>query len=64
MARVLSALSRNPPLTPDNVRGIATARPVDISAAQRDFGFAPRGFAEGLRQALGADALTDTAQAS
>jgi len=51
-ARILSLLMKNPPLTPDNVRGIETAHHVDISAAQRDFGFAPRSFAQGLRQIL------------
>jgi nucleoside-diphosphate-sugar epimerase len=51
-ARILSLLMKNPPLTPDNVRGIETVHHVDISAAQRDFGFAPRSFAQGLREIL------------
>jgi predicted dehydrogenase/nucleoside-diphosphate-sugar epimerase len=54
MARALSLLMKNPPLTPDNVTGIQTVRHVDISAAQRDFGFAPRSFAQGLRGIFGA----------
>jgi predicted dehydrogenase/nucleoside-diphosphate-sugar epimerase len=53
IARVLSLLMKNPPLTPDNVTGIQTVQHVDISAAQRDFGFAPRSFAEGLREIFG-----------
>ena len=54
MARVLSLLMKNPPLTPDNVTGIQTVRHVDISAAQRDFQFAPRSFAQGLREIFAA----------
>jgi nucleoside-diphosphate-sugar epimerase len=53
IARVLSAVMKNPPLTPDNVTGIQTARHVDISAAQRDFNFNPRSFKQGLEEILG-----------
>ena len=52
IARVLSAMMKNPPLTPDNVTGIQTARHVDISAAQRDFDFNPRSFKQGLEEML------------
>ncbi|NQU42996.1 Gfo/Idh/MocA family oxidoreductase, partial [bacterium] len=49
LAHSLSLVMKNPPLTPDNVRGIQTAPHVDISAAQKDLGFRPRFFAQGLR---------------
>ncbi len=50
IAKTASAVMKNPPLTPDNVTGIQTVKHVDISDAQRDFDFDPRGFEEGLRQ--------------
>ncbi|MBN1517903.1 SDR family NAD(P)-dependent oxidoreductase [Candidatus Sumerlaeota bacterium] len=50
LARTLSLLMKNPPLTPDNVTGISTVKHVDISAAQRDFNFAPRKFTDGLNE--------------
>ncbi|MBN1866519.1 NAD-dependent epimerase/dehydratase family protein [Candidatus Sumerlaeota bacterium] len=53
IARTLSAVMKNPPLTPDNVTGIQTARHVSNRAAREDFGFAPRGFAQGLREIYG-----------
>lgn len=37
-------LLKNPPLTSDNIAGIAQARKPCIDAAQRDLGFAPRPF--------------------
>lgn len=52
LARALSLVMKNPPLTPDNVRGIQFAPSVDISAAARDFGFAPRSFRRGLRESF------------
>jgi predicted dehydrogenase/nucleoside-diphosphate-sugar epimerase len=58
-ARMLSLVLKNPPVTPDNVMGIRMLRHVDISAAERDFGYAPRPFARGLRESLRAmDAST------
>lgn len=51
-AKTLSLVMKNPPLTPDNVTGIQRVRRVDIGDAERDFGFHPRSFAQGLRQSL------------
>jgi NADH dehydrogenase len=42
----------SPPLTFDQIEGIARAVPCDISAARADFGFAPRSLGDGLRDAL------------
>ncbi|MFW6287011.1 MAG: NAD-dependent epimerase/dehydratase family protein [Candidatus Sumerlaeota bacterium] len=50
IAKTASAVMDNPPLTPDNVTGIQTVKHVDISDAEHDFNFKPRGFEEGLRQ--------------
>ena len=53
-SQALSLIMKNPPVSPDNIRGIKAAglQHVDNSAAQRDFNFAPRGFSEGLREVL------------
>jgi NADH dehydrogenase len=48
IARVLGLLLKNPPVTVDNLVGIKQMSAPDISAAQKDFGFAPLTFAEGL----------------
>jgi NADH dehydrogenase len=48
IARVLGLLLKNPPVTVDNLVGIKQMTAPDISAAQKDFGFAPLTFAEGL----------------
>jgi NADH dehydrogenase len=50
VARVLSFFLRNPPVTVDNLVGLRQMTAPDITSAQRDFGFAPRTFAEGLQQ--------------
>lgn len=49
IAHVAGKVMANPPLTPDNVKGIQTAPHVDIRAARRDLDFQPRSFAQGLR---------------
>jgi nucleoside-diphosphate-sugar epimerase len=51
LAKTLALVSKNPPLTEDNIAGITMAQTVDNSAAERDFGYQPRGYAESLRQA-------------
>lgn len=48
LARLLGLISRNPPLTVDNVLGVKGVRRVDISDAMRDFRFDPAGLDEGL----------------
>lgn len=50
VARVLSLFLKNPPVTIDNLVGLRQMTAPDITAAQRDFEFAPRTFAEGLQQ--------------
>jgi nucleoside-diphosphate-sugar epimerase len=52
-ARVLSFFLKNPPVTVDNLVGLRQMTAPDITAAQRDFGFAPRTFAEGLQETFG-----------
>ncbi len=41
-----------PPITTDNIEGIAKARPVEPEPAKRDLGFDPRGFRRGFEQCL------------
>ena len=48
MARALALATKNPPLTVDNVMGVTQMRECDISAAERDFGFRPLTFREGI----------------
>jgi NADH dehydrogenase len=52
-ARVLSFFLKNPPLTVDNLVGLRQMTAPDIRAAERDLGFAPRSFAEGLQKTFG-----------
>jgi hypothetical protein len=52
-ARVLSFLLKNPPVTVDNLVGLRQMTAPDITAAERDFGFTPRSFAEGLEEMFG-----------
>jgi nucleoside-diphosphate-sugar epimerase len=52
-ARVLSFFLKNPPLTVDNLVGLRQMAAPDIRAAERDFGFAPQSFAEGLQDTFG-----------
>jgi nucleoside-diphosphate-sugar epimerase len=52
-ARVLSLFLKNPPLTVDNLMGLRQLTAPAITAAERDFGFAPRIFAEGLKETFG-----------
>jgi nucleoside-diphosphate-sugar epimerase len=54
IAKTLALATKNPPLTVDNVVGLTHMRECDISPAERDFGFDPLTFREGidrLRQA-------------
>lgn len=48
IARTLALLTKNPPLTPDNVLGVKEALKIEIEPAVRDFGFDPCTFREGL----------------
>jgi NADH dehydrogenase len=50
VARVLGLVLKKPPVTVDNLVGIKQMKAPAIDAAQRDFGFAPVTFAEGLRR--------------
>jgi NADH dehydrogenase len=49
-ARVLGLILKNPPVTVDNLVGIRQMTAPDIADAQRDFGFAPLTFNEGLER--------------
>ncbi|MBI3735555.1 hypothetical protein HY256_03470, partial [Candidatus Sumerlaeota bacterium] len=53
IARVLGVVTKNPPITVDNVLGIKQARRVLIDGAISDFNFQPRKFAEGLKDSFG-----------
>ncbi len=48
LARMLAMVAKNPPLTVDNIVGLTQMRECDISEAQRDLGFAPIPFREGI----------------
>lgn len=50
LARAMALISRNPPLTVENIIGIVQMNECDISRAQADFGFSPLSFAEGIRR--------------
>ena len=50
IARALGLITKNPPLTVDNVLGVKQVQRVEIGPAQADFGFDPIGFAEGLKR--------------
>jgi len=52
-AHVLSFFLKNPPVTVDNLVGLRQMTAPDITAAERDFGFAPRTFAKGLQETFG-----------
>jgi NADH dehydrogenase len=52
IAKSLAIISKNPPLTEDNVRGVKEAQRVDIAPARHDFQYAPMGFDEALEKAL------------
>lgn len=41
-----------PPITTDNVEGVAKARPLDLRPAHRDLGWTPRSFEAGFRECL------------
>jgi len=49
LARSLGIISKNPPITADNVLGIKQLQRVEIAPAIHDFGFQPVGFEEGLK---------------
>ncbi len=44
IAAVCEALLSNPPITSDNIEGVAKAQPIDIASALRDLDFSPREF--------------------
>ncbi|MDX2176387.1 MAG: NAD-dependent epimerase/dehydratase family protein [Candidatus Sumerlaeia bacterium] len=46
------ALLANPPITRDNIEGVVKAQPVEIADAERDLGFRPRSYDEGLEECL------------
>lgn len=48
LARMLALVAKNPPLTVDNIVGVTQMRECDISGAQRDLGFDPITFREGI----------------
>jgi NADH dehydrogenase len=48
LAKVLALVSKNPPLTEDNIAGIVMAQKPDNSAAERDFEYQPRAYRDGL----------------
>lgn len=50
MAKGLGVLVKNPPLTVDNVLGVRQAQRVDQTAAEREWGYRPIGFDEGLKR--------------
>jgi nucleoside-diphosphate-sugar epimerase len=56
LARVLGLLMKDPPVTVDNVQGVRLAPDVDNKPAERDLGFRPRSFAEGLSEVFGGSA--------
>src|SRR5262249_5693412 len=53
-ARVMGWFLKNPPVTIDNLIGLKQMKAPDISPAERDFGFAPLSFAEGLHKPFAA----------
>lgn len=52
IARVLSLISKNPPLTVDNVLGVKEMQRVEQAGAERDLKYEPIGLAEGLRRSF------------
>jgi NADH dehydrogenase len=50
LAKALALATKNPPLTVDNIIGITRMRECDISPAERDFGFRPVTFREGIER--------------
>lgn len=50
IAKLMKLALSNPPLTPDNVMGLVMAKEVDQTLAEQELGYAPRGFAEGLKE--------------
>src|SRR5262249_21462626 len=50
IARVLGWILKNPPVTVDNLVGIKQMKAPEITDAERDFGFAPLSFAEGIER--------------
>lgn len=61
LARVLGGFLAHPPITTDNILGVMEAPRVEPEAASSDFGFAPRGFAEGMRSVAAENARDDRA---
>lgn len=48
LATILGRVFERPPLTVDNVLGVTQMRECDTSAAERDFGFRPMSFQQGI----------------
>lgn len=53
LARAMSLVLKNPPLTVDNVLGVRQVQKVEQAAAEQDFGYRPIGLDEGLRRTFG-----------
>jgi nucleoside-diphosphate-sugar epimerase len=63
VARVLGLVLKNPPVTVDNLVGLKQMQAPDITGAEKDFGFAPLTFSEGLARTFAATAeKTEEAQ--
>jgi NADH dehydrogenase len=62
VARVLGLMLKNPPVTVDNLVGIKQMTAPDIGDAQRDFGYSPLTFAEGLERTFAAAPSADLLQ--
>jgi nucleoside-diphosphate-sugar epimerase len=60
-ARAMGWILKNPPVTVDNLVGLKQMKAPDVSAAERDFGFAPLTYAEGLQRTFPAAPAVDTA---
>ena len=58
MARILSKILKNPPITEDNVLGVLQAQRVDHQPAVSDWGFSPLALDEGLRLSYTRDSET------
>jgi predicted dehydrogenase len=52
MARAMALVTKNPPLSVDNILGMNQPTDYDISAAEREIGFTPRPVREGIKDAF------------
>ena len=55
LANLLGRVMKDPPLTPYAVAGFTNDADLDCAQAVADFGYAPRGMEEGMRQTLEGD---------